>query len=113
MRRGAGNGRTICFDGSIAHRTSRLVRFELENRTTLPSYASPCQQMPLAREVKDMDGFFTVPDFLTAFAVSRTEFYRQVQANKIRLTKIGRSSRVAKADAAAWAASLPTIGGEA
>lgn len=60
-----------------------------------------------------MDGFYTVPDFLKAYAISRTEFYRQVQAQKIRLTKLGRSSRIAKADAAAWAASLPTVGGEA
>ena len=59
-----------------------------------------------------MDGFYTVPDFLTAYAVSRTEFYRQVQAKKIRITKLGRSSRVSKSDAAAWAASLPTVGGE-
>ena len=60
-----------------------------------------------------MDGFYKVPDFLAAYAVSRTEFYRQVQAGKIRLTKLGRSSRVAKADALAWAAGLPTVGGEA
>lgn len=60
-----------------------------------------------------MDGFFTVTDFLNTYAISRTEFYRQVQAQKIRLTKLGRSSRIAKADAAAWAASLPTVGGEA
>ena len=59
-----------------------------------------------------MDGFYKVTDFLTAYAVSRTEFYRQVQAKKIRLTKLGRSSRIAKSDAAAWAANLPTIGGE-
>jgi excisionase family DNA binding protein len=60
-----------------------------------------------------MDGFYTVTDFLTAYAVSRTEFYRQVHAGKIRLTKMGRSSRVAKSDAVAWAESLPTVGGEA
>ncbi len=59
-----------------------------------------------------MDGFYTVPTFLEAYAISRTEFYRQVQAGKIKLTKIGRCSRISKADAFAWAASLPTVGGE-
>lgn len=58
-------------------------------------------------------GFHTVPDFLKTFAISRSQFYREVQAGKIRLTKIGRASRVAKADADAWVASLPTLGGEA
>ena len=59
------------------------------------------------------DGYLTVPDFLTTYAMSRSAFYRAVNDNQIRLTKIGRSSRVARADAQRWADSLPTIGGEA
>ena len=60
-----------------------------------------------------MEGFYTVAEFLRIYSVGRTTFYRAVDSKKIRLTKLGRASRIAKADAAAWAASLPTIGGEA
>lgn len=55
------------------------------------------------------EGYHTVPDFLRTYAISRTTFYRIVQSQKLRITKIGRASRIAKA----WADSLPTIGGEA
>jgi hypothetical protein len=57
------------------------------------------------------EGFYTMPDFLTAYQISRTGAYREVEQGKLRLTKIGRATRIAKADARAWAASLPTIGG--
>lgn len=57
------------------------------------------------------EGFYTVPDFMRTFAVPRTSLYRAVQRGELRLTKIGRSSRIARADAHAWAASLPTVGG--
>lgn len=60
-----------------------------------------------------MDGFYTIPDFLRAYGISRTSLYRILKSSpQLRITKIGRSSRVAKADAKAWADSLPTIGGE-
>ena len=59
------------------------------------------------------EGYHTVPDFLRTYAIGRTTFYRIVQSQKLRITKIGRASRIAKADAKAWADSLPTIGGEA
>lgn len=59
------------------------------------------------------EGFYTLKDFLKTYATSRTSAYRAVQQGKLRITKIGRSSRIAKADAAAWAASLPTVGGGA
>lgn len=55
----------------------------------------------------------TVSDFLTRYSISRTEFYRQVNAGRIRLTKLGSASRVARADAEAWLASLPAQTGEA
>ena len=60
-----------------------------------------------------MDGFYTIAEFLKVYSIGRTTLYRAVQAKALRLTKLGRASRIAKADAAAWAASLPTIGGEA
>lgn len=55
----------------------------------------------------------TVPDFLETYRISRTEFYRQVAAGKIRLTKLGSASRVKRADADAWLASLPVREGVA
>ena len=56
---------------------------------------------------------YTVNDFLKAYSISRTEFYRQVNAGKIRLTKLGTASRVSRKDAEAWAASLPVTESEA
>lgn len=53
-----------------------------------------------------------VPAFQDRYAVSNTTFYREVQAGRLRLTKIGRSSRVSQTDAEAWLASLSTVGGE-
>ncbi len=55
--------------------------------------------------------FYTVNEFLKSYAISRTEFYRQVNKGKIRLTKLGTASRIAKNDAQAWADSLPTYAG--
>ena len=55
----------------------------------------------------------TVPDFLTRYAISRSEFYRQVKRGNIPLLKMGTASRVKRDDAEAWAASLPTYRGEA
>lgn len=52
---------------------------------------------------------YTVPEFLRCYSISRTEFYRQVAAGKIRLTKLGTASRVSRKDAEAWAQSLPVI----
>ena len=62
-----------------------------------------------------MDGFYSIAEFLRLYPMGRTSLYRIVsqQGCKLRITKIGRASRIAKADAAAWAASLPTIGGGA
>lgn len=61
----------------------------------------------------DLGGFLTVRDFMDTYAVPRTSLYRAVQRGELRLTKIGRSSRIARADARAWAESLPTLGGSA
>jgi len=61
----------------------------------------------------DNEGYLTAAEFMRRFACPRSSFYRQVKLGKIRITKIGRASRIAKADAMAWAASLPTFGGGA
>jgi hypothetical protein len=45
--------------------------------------------------------------------MGRSSLYRQVKAGRLRIIKIGTSSRIAKADAVAWADSLPKTDGEA
>ena len=57
--------------------------------------------------------YYTFADFLRTYGIGRSTAYRAVQGGTLRLTKVGRASRVARADAIAWAASLPTIGGGA
>jgi predicted DNA-binding transcriptional regulator AlpA len=61
--------------------------------------------------VKMTNELMTVGDFLSRYAISRTEFYRQVKAQRIPLRKLGNASRVARSDAEAWVASLPLKGG--
>lgn len=58
-----------------------------------------------------MTEFYSIKEFLETYRLSRTSAYRAVQAGQLRITKMGRASRIAKADAIAWAANLPTIGG--
>lgn len=60
-----------------------------------------------------MEGYYTIAQFISTFGVPRTTLYREVQKGALRLTKLNRASRIAKSDAIAWAASLPTIGGGA
>ncbi len=55
--------------------------------------------------------YLTINEFLEHYPMGRSSFYRLVAAGQIRLTKFGRSSRIAVADAEAWAKTLPTIGG--
>lgn len=44
----------------------------------------------------------TVQDFLENFRIGRTSFYREVAAGRLPIVKVGRSTRVARADAEAW-----------
>ncbi|MBA4044756.1 helix-turn-helix domain-containing protein [Erythrobacter tepidarius] len=60
-----------------------------------------------------MTQLLTVAEFKDRFKISHSAFYREVAANRIPIRKIGRATRIAVADAEAWAASLPTQGGEA
>ncbi len=55
-------------------------------------------------------GYYTINEFLIEYPMGRSSLYRLVKEGKIRLTKFGRSSRIAKADAKIWAAGLPTTG---
>lgn len=54
-----------------------------------------------------MNELMTVADFLNHYSISRTEFYRQVNAGRIPLIKLGKASRIARQDAEAWRAALP------
>ena len=58
-----------------------------------------------------MTGFQTVPEFLTTYRLSKATLYRIVARRELRLVKLGRSTRIDRAEAEAWAASLPTVGG--
>jgi excisionase family DNA binding protein len=55
--------------------------------------------------------FQTIPEFLETYRLSRATLYRLVARNEVQLIKLGRSTRIDRAAAEAWAASLPTVGG--
>ncbi len=59
-----------------------------------------------------IEGFYSATEFMRIYGVPRSSFYRLVKAGRLRIHKIGRASRIAKAEAKVWAASLPTFGGE-
>jgi hypothetical protein len=49
---------------------------------------------------------YLIPDFCRLFVISRTSFYREVNAKRLRLFKRGRRSLVERAEAERWHASL-------
>lgn len=53
----------------------------------------------------------TVSDFLILFRVSRTTFYREVNAGRLRIVKLGRSTRISRADAEKWIDKLQQASG--
>jgi excisionase family DNA binding protein len=55
-------------------------------------------------------GFMTVRQFLETYPIGRTTLYRLAAAGQIPIVKIGRASRIQRADAERWAASLPKLG---
>ena len=55
----------------------------------------------------------TVADFCVRYSISRTSVYREVNAQRLKLRKFGSATRIARADAEAWAANLPEYNGEA
>jgi len=56
-----------------------------------------------------MKKLLKIPEFLELYSISRTAFYREVNAGRLTLVKIGKASRVAATDADAWAAALPKM----
>lgn len=53
----------------------------------------------------------TIDFFRRHFSISNTQLYREVNAGRLKLIKMGSASRIARADAVAWAASLPSFKG--
>lgn len=51
---------------------------------------------------------YSVAEFMAAFGISRSAFYAEVRAGRLRLVKFGATSRVKRADALAWVENLPT-----
>ena len=48
----------------------------------------------------------TMPEFLTSYSISRTGAYREIASGRLRIIKIGRATRIARADAEAWLEAL-------
>lgn len=51
---------------------------------------------------------YTVTEFCEAYGIGRTYFYSEVNAGKLKITKLGGGTRVRRTDAESWADSLPT-----
>lgn len=60
-----------------------------------------------------MTEFMKLREFETRYRCSHSQLYREVAAGRLVIRKMGRASRIAVADAEAWAANLPTQTGEA
>jgi len=55
----------------------------------------------------------TVADFCDLYSIGKTSLYREVNAGRLKIRKFGAATRIARADAQAWADALPVIEGEA
>ena len=51
----------------------------------------------------------TLKDFCDAYRMCRETAYRQIRDGKLRAVKVGRKTLILRADADAWAASLPEL----
>jgi hypothetical protein len=51
-----------------------------------------------------LKSLMTLAQFQDEFAMSRSATYREIGARRLRLTKIGRASRIAATDAQSWLA---------
>lgn len=64
---------------------------------------------PLHLDDKFFPELLTVKDFMRAFRMGRTSFYREVSEGRLRIVKIGRATRITRVDAEAWMAALPEV----
>lgn len=52
------------------------------------------------------ESLMTVREFQDRFRIGKTTFYREVAAGRLTVLKIGRSTRISSASAAAWLSAL-------
>lgn len=60
-----------------------------------------------------MSKLLSIRDACAEYGLSRSALYRQIDAGRIPLRKIGKSSRIARDDLDAWLAALPVANREA
>ena len=56
-----------------------------------------------------MSPALTLKDFCDAYRVCRETAYQQIRTGRLRAVKLGRKTLILRADADAWAASLPEL----
>lgn len=56
-----------------------------------------------------LSGAFTVKEFLAWARISRTTFYKEANAGRIPIKKVGKRSLVLRSDAQKWLDNLPTV----
>ena len=64
------------------------------------------------KEMNDSPELMTMAAFCTRYSLGKTSAYRLARNGQLRLRKFGTATRIARADAEAWAASLPVREGE-
>lgn len=63
--------------------------------------------------MRELPEFMTLEEFCYRYSTSRSNVYREIAAGRLKIRKLGWASRIARADAEAWAAQLPVISGVA
>ncbi|WP_216635567.1 helix-turn-helix domain-containing protein [Croceicoccus bisphenolivorans] len=57
--------------------------------------------------MNDFPEMMPMAEFCSRYRIGRTTAYREVAAGRLRIRKLGTATRIARADAEAWAESLP------
>jgi excisionase family DNA binding protein len=65
--------------------------------------------MTTAATSPHLTGAFTIREFCDTFRLCRERAYQEVRARRLRAVKLGRKTLILRADADAWAASLPEL----
>jgi excisionase family DNA binding protein len=56
-----------------------------------------------------LTGAFTIKELCDAYRLCREKAYGEIRARRLRAVKLGRKTLILRADAEAWAASLPEL----
>lgn len=59
-----------------------------------------------------MPKLLSIKEACAEYGLSRSALYREVDAGRLIMRKIGKSSRIARDDLEAWTAALPVTGGK-